>query len=150
MATTSRSRSRTAGARPASKVRAAAAATSVQELAPSASLYHYRARVVSVYDGDTCTVDIDLGLTLWKRGETVRLARIDAPELTGSTARRGAKSRDHLRSLIENRDIILATLRDEREKYGRYLGEIWLEADGRFINVNDAMVAAGHAKYRRY
>lgn len=26
-------------------------------------LYHYRARVTAVHDGDTCTVDIDLGLT---------------------------------------------------------------------------------------
>ncbi len=25
-------------------------------------LYHYNAKVISVYDGDTCTVDIDLGL----------------------------------------------------------------------------------------
>jgi hypothetical protein len=26
------------------------------------SLYHYKAKVTSVYDGDTCTVDIDLGI----------------------------------------------------------------------------------------
>lgn len=26
------------------------------------SLYHYKAKVVSVYDCDTCTVDMDLGL----------------------------------------------------------------------------------------
>jgi len=26
------------------------------------ALYHYKAIVVEVYDGDTCTVDIDLGL----------------------------------------------------------------------------------------
>ncbi|HEY8378751.1 MAG TPA: thermonuclease family protein, partial [Nannocystis sp.] len=115
-----------------------------------ASLYHYRARVVAVHDGDTCTVDIDLGLSLWKRGETVRLARINAPELTGSSAKKGAKSRDHLKSLIENQDVILATIRDKREKYGRYLGEIWLVREGRFINISDAMVAAGHAKYQRY
>jgi hypothetical protein len=28
-------------------------------------LYHYKAHVVDVYDGDTCTVDIDLGLSTW-------------------------------------------------------------------------------------
>lgn len=32
------------------------------------SLYHYRAEVVSVYDGDTCTLDIDLGMDVWIRG----------------------------------------------------------------------------------
>lgn len=117
---------------------------------PSAALYHYRARVVAVHDGDTCTVDIDLGLTMWKHGEVVRLARINAPELAGASARAGAKSRDHLKSLIEGEEIVLATIRDKREKYGRYLGELWIDVDGAQINVNDAMVAAGHAAYKSY
>lgn len=128
-----------------SRTRAAAAVSR-----PSASLYHYRARVTAVHDGDTCTVDIDLGLTMWKHGEVVRLARIDAPELAGASARAGAKSRDHLKSLIEGKEIVLATIRDKREKYGRYLGELWVAVDGAQVNVNDAMVAAGHAAYRAY
>lgn len=28
-------------------------------------LYYYKAKVTSVYDGDTCTVDIDLGMKSW-------------------------------------------------------------------------------------
>jgi micrococcal nuclease len=32
------------------------------------SLYNYKAKVISVYDDDTCTVDIDLGLNTWIRG----------------------------------------------------------------------------------
>lgn len=118
--------------------------------APGESLYHYRARVTAVHDGDTCTVDIDLGMTLWKRSETVRLARINAPELSGASAKRGAQSRDHLKSLIEGKDIILATIRDKREKYGRYLGEIWLKRGRKQVNVNDAMVEAGHAEFKEY
>ena len=47
------------------------------------SLYHYRSIVVSVYDGDTCTVDIDLGLNIWTLREKIRLIRINAPELRG-------------------------------------------------------------------
>lgn len=118
--------------------------------APSESLYHYRARVTAVHDGDTCTVDIDLGMTLWKRSETVRLARINAPELSGASAKKGALSRDHLKSLIEGKDVILATIRDKREKYGRYLGEIWLKRGRKQVNVNDAMVEAGHAEFKTY
>lgn len=117
---------------------------------PSAALYHYRARVTAVHDGDTCTVDIDLGLTMWKHGEVVRLARIDAPELRGRSARAGARSRDHLKALIEGKEIVLATIKDKREKYGRYLGELWVAVEGSLVNVNDAMVTAGHAAYRRY
>lgn len=118
--------------------------------APAERLFHYRAEVVAVHDGDTCTVDIDLGMTIWKRGEVVRLARINAPELSGEDAKRGAKSRDYLTSLIMGKEIILATIRDKREKYGRYLGEVWLRRGRRTINVNDAMVEAGHAAYKAY
>ena len=61
------------------------------------NLYYYRAVVVSVYDGDTCTVDIDLGLNTWVRGEKLRLYRINAPELRGPERPEGLKSRDFLR-----------------------------------------------------
>ena len=29
------------------------------------TLYHYKATVVSVYDGDTIRADIDLGMNIW-------------------------------------------------------------------------------------
>jgi micrococcal nuclease len=115
-----------------------------------ASLYHYRARVTAVYDGDTCTVDLDLGLNTWIRGEKIRLHRINAPELTGADKPKGIAARDYLRGLILDKDVVLQTLKDAREKYGRYLGEVWLLQDGAPLNVNDALVQAGHARYQSY
>ena len=118
---------------------------------PKLSLYHYRATIVSVYDGDTCTVDIDLVLSASIRGEKLRLIRINAPELRGSERPEGLKSRDHLRDLILGKVVLLQTIKDRREKYGRYLAEIWLEQkSGVPLNVNDAMVKDGHAKYQKY
>lgn len=116
----------------------------------AAAPYTYYARVVKVNDGDTCTVEIDLGLMMWKHGETIRLARINAPELHGRSAKKGAESRDFLKTLIEGKEVVLVTIRDKREKYGRYLGEIWLLSDGVHVNVNDMLVAAGHATYQKY
>ena len=121
--------------------------------APTAlpALFHYRAHVTSVYDGDTCTVDIDLGLGVWVRGEKLRLHRINAPELRGRSSKRGHAARDYLKSLIDGKDVLLQTIKDRREKYGRYLAEIWLEQkDAPPLNVNDALVAAGHARYQTY
>jgi micrococcal nuclease len=115
-----------------------------------ASLYHYRAKVTDVYDGDTCTVEIDLGLSTWVRGEKVRLNRINAPEMRGADAAKGTKSRDFLRGLILGKDVLLQTIKDAREKYGRYLGEIWVEKDGKSLNVSDVMVQNGHAVYQKY
>ncbi len=113
-------------------------------------LYQYKAIVTSVYDGDTCTVDIDLGLHTWVKGEKIRLIRINAPELRGKDRQAGIASRDYLRSLILNKEIIIATFKDKKGKYGRYLGEIWLLRDGEYINVNNEMVEKGFAVFKEY
>lgn len=114
-------------------------------------LYHYKAVVVDVYDGDTCTVDIDLGLYTWIKGEKIRLNRINAPEVRGKTKAKGIKSRDHLRKMILGKDVLIQTVKDKKEKYGRFLGEVWLIGkNGNRINVNDEMVKAGMAVYQKY
>ncbi len=115
------------------------------------NLFHYRAKIVSVYDGDTCTVEIDLGLSTWIRGEKIRLYRINAPELRGAERPEGLKSRDALVALIEGKDVIIQTIKDRKEKFGRYLAEVWLAGeDGALINVNDWMVQQGLAVYKDY
>ncbi len=114
-------------------------------------LYTYKARVVSVYDGDTCSIDIDLGLHTWIHEEKIRLNRINAPEIRGSEREQGIPSRDYLRSLVLDQEIILQTIKDEKEKYGRYLGELWLmNENGEYFNVNDKLVADGYAVYASY
>ncbi len=115
------------------------------------SLYHYKAVVISVYDGDTCTVDIDLGLHAWIRGEKLRLNRINAPELKGNERPKGLKSRDFLKSKIEGKEVVIETIKDKKGKYGRYLVEIWLEEKpGKFININELIVKEGFAVFKKY
>ena len=114
-------------------------------------LYHYRAIVQSVYDGDTCTVDIDLGLNTWIRGEKVRLYRINAPELRGPESEAGKRSRDFLRSQIDGKEIYIQTFKDKKGKYGRYIADIWLQGEGGgWINVNALLVEQGYAVYHNY
>ena len=106
-----------------------------------ASLYTYRANIISVYDGDTVTADINLGFSVVLRGQSVRLARINSPEVRGSSAELGIKSRDALRSKILGKSVVLRTVRDAKEKYGRWLGEIWIEG----VCVNDWLLSEGLA-----
>jgi micrococcal nuclease len=108
--------------------------------------YLYNAMVASVYDGDTLTVDVDLGLYVWVRGEKLRLHRINAPELRGEERPRGLVSRDWLRERVLNQCVVIETIRDKKGKYGRYLAEIWLGD----VNINDALVAEGMAVYKTY
>ena len=114
-------------------------------------LYFYRARVVDVYDGDTCRVDIDLGFNTFLRREKIRLSGINAPELRGKEREAGLKSRDYLRELILDKDIYLETEKDRKGKYGRYLGTIWVkDENNRYINVNEKLVQEGYAVEMKY
>jgi micrococcal nuclease len=115
------------------------------------SLYHYKAKVTEVYDGDTCTVEVDLGMHTFIKNEKIRLNRINAPEVKGPEKEKGIKARDFLREQILGKDIILETLKDKDEKYGRYLGEIHIEKDrDEFVNINDLLVEKGFAEYKHY
>lgn len=119
-------------------------------------LYHYRAEVQAVYDGDTCTLNIDLGLGIWQHQEKIRLARINAPELRGDERPAGLLARDFVRAILMPNDEVghevwIKTEKDKKGKYGRYIAEIWApDANGNVININDALVNAGHAKYVEY
>ena len=114
-------------------------------------LYHYRAVIRKVYDGDTCTVDIDLGLGSWIHGEKLRLYGINAPEVRGVERPAGLESRDFLRSRIKGKEVVLQTIKDKKGKYGRYLAYIWLKDEsGNWVNINDMLVQQGYAVYKDY
>ena len=113
--------------------------------------YYYHAVITSVYDGDTCTVDIDLGLNAWIRNEKLRLYGINAPELRGSERPQGLVSRDFLREQVSGKEVIIQTIKDKKGKYGRYLANIWLKDESdTWININDSMVESGNAVYKDY
>ena len=101
-------------------------------------MYEYKAIVASIYDGDTIRVNIDLGFNTWMNNESIRLYGIDAPELRGVERAEGLITRDELIKLIPiGSTITLKTIKDSKEKYGRYLGII-LSENG--INVNDYLL----------
>jgi len=72
-------------------------------------LYRYSANVTSVYDADTCTVDIDLGLGIWMRKQKLRFFGINAPEMRGPERPKGILARDFCRQLIDKKRIIIQT-----------------------------------------
>jgi endonuclease YncB( thermonuclease family) len=96
-------------------------------------MYEYGAIVTGVHDGDTITVDLDLGLDTWKHDFHVRLHGGNARELKDPGGKEaGANlsallplgSRVVLRSHKQGRDI-------DPDKYGgRYLATVALP-DGR-------------------
>lgn len=112
-------------------------------------LYFYAAHVTAVYDADTITVDLDLGLGTWRHSQHIRLWKINAPELKGPEREKGLQVRDLVRELVLDKDVLVRTILDKRgvdstEKYGRLLGEILVSsADDKVINVNQHLLDAG-------
>lgn len=113
--------------------------------------YTYRAIVESVYDGDTFRANVDLGLDIWQMKQSFRLYGINAPEVRGVDSDIGKRSRDWLRSkLAIGSKVIIVTRKerknqnqDSKEKYGRYLAEVYLEDE--VLSLNEQMVNLGYA-----
>lgn len=110
----------------------------------------YEAIVLDCYDGDTCTLDIDLGFDVWLRDQRTRLNRIDSPEMRGAERAAGVKSRDWLRKRISGKSVVIEGIEAKEDKYNRWVVEIWQCSASECRNINDAEVKAGLAAYRTY
>ena len=110
--------------------------------------YIYRIKSVGrVVDGDTIDADIDLGfdISLTKR---IRLAGVDTPESrTTDKAEKalGLDAKEWLKHrLIHASDIIIRTqLPDSTEKYGRIIGNLYI--NGEDVPLNQQMIDEGYA-----
>ncbi|NND63518.1 MAG: thermonuclease family protein [Flavobacteriaceae bacterium] len=103
-------------------------------------MYHYKAFVKDVYDGDTITAVVDLGFLHYQEMK-LRLYGIDTPELRGPERPQGLIVRDILRDLILEKEVEIHTYKDKQGKYGRYLATIMLDE----LNINEWLVSEGHA-----
>lgn len=113
--------------------------------------YVRKAKVVRVVDGDTIDVLVDLGFDITIK-ERVRLARINAPEMTGAEKTKGALAKAFLVKLLEGREFVIVQTVKDKEKYGRYLAEVTfideaLSVGGieKVVNLSDSMLAEGYA-----
>ena len=105
-------------------------------------MYEYKATVTKVYDGDTITVDFDLGFGIVLKKQTIRLFGINTPEVRGTEKADGIISRDALRQRILGKQVMIKTSRDKKGKYGRWLGEVFVADE----NINQWLISEGYAK----
>jgi endonuclease YncB( thermonuclease family) len=104
-------------------------------------LWHYRAFIARVIDGDTVVAIIDKGFTNLKM-ERLRLAGVDAPELRPRKGTdeerieekaRAKVATERVRELIEGKEVVIQT--KKTGKFGRWLADIYLPGEpGRTVN----------------
>ncbi len=90
------------------------------------------------YDGDTCT-------TL--KGEKIRLACIDTPELKGWKADPipAKEARDFVNKLLATEEVSIKRI--NKDKYGRTVGELFKNE----VNIQELIVEKGYGKiYKKY
>ncbi len=109
-------------------------------------LFHYKATVDRVIDGDTIDVVLDLGFDISYRGR-IRFQGINAPESRTRDAvekQAGLAAKRYVEDWINGHEqrVIIQTSLDDRGKFGRILGRI-LNDEGECLN--DEMVSLGHA-----
>ena len=105
--------------------------------------FFYRASVVDVYDGDTITVDIDLGFSMSLRKLKVRLTGIDTAEMKSKNAdskKRAIEARDWLRGQCLGKEVYLESA--GLDKYGRWLGKVYTKEG---LCCNEELIRLGFA-----
>jgi len=108
----------------------------------------YPAKVIKVYDGDTITVEINLGFDV-SITKSCRLIDIDALEIKGEERPEGLIAAQALRTKLLDKDVFIETSLNShyREKicfYKRPLIKVYLNGE----SISQWMVDNGHAKWR--
>lgn len=109
-------------------------------------LYHYKMTVQRVVDGDTIRGDVDLGFGFVQKNQEFRFTGINAPEIHGPSAAEGLKTKQYVSDLITGKEIVIVTKKDSKEKWGRFLAEIFYkDASGNYVSLNKELVDKGLA-----
>lgn len=110
----------------------------------------YKARYCSNYDGDTVSLDLDLGFHIKKFDISCRLHGINCSELKGLTYDKGLQAKIYVRSRLESADteIVVKSIKDSSCKYGRPLVILYYKTigDPEFKNLNQELLDQGLAE----
>lgn len=88
--------------------------------------YEYEILNVKVIDGDTIKCDIDCGLNIVLKNQTVRIFGVDCPEsrTTDLTEKKyGLLAKSHIKEFIRLYNPVLI-VQSTADKYGRLLGDL--------------------------
>ena len=109
-------------------------------------MYTYIITLDRVIDGDTVDAMIDLGFDVHVK-KRIRFMGINTPESRTRDLEekaRGLAAKDRVKELLEECNCI--TLQSHGSgKYGRCLGELFIELNDETVNLNQLLISEGHA-----
>ena len=96
--------------------------------------YIYNGMITNIVDGDTVDAQVDLGFTVWVKIR-FRLYGLDTPEMNSSDPVIREKAKEAKQFVVENllnKEVQIKS--HKTDKYGRWLGEIFIKESGNSIN----------------
>ena len=108
-------------------------------------MFEYNAVLDRVIDGDTVDATIDLGFDTWKKTR-IRFYGINTPESRTrdlEEKKRGLAAKDRLIEILKANDNKFVLKSHGVGKYGRCLGELYVETLGE-ISVQQTLINEGH------
>lgn len=99
--------------------------------------YVFWAELDRVVDGNTLSLNLDLGFGVWVHKQSIALLASDGTIPQDEAARQADQARaKKLRELLaESTEIVVKTIRDKETKPPRYLATIWVDGE----NLNEAL-----------
>ncbi len=110
--------------------------------------FHYAATVERVVDGDTLSVELDLGDRTY-RTRRIRILGYDAPELFSGTEREaGAKARNALERIAPIGSRVYLATQLDHTSFDRLLADVYVPGiDEELHSVAELMISGGFALY---
>ena len=108
-------------------------------------MFEYNAVLDRVIDGDTVDATIDLGFDTWKKIR-IRFYGINTPESRTrdlEEKKRGLAAKDRLIEILKANDDKFVLKSHGVGKYGRCLGELYVETLGE-VSVQQTLINEGH------
>tara|TARA_Y100001937_G_scaffold32914_1_gene46951 strand:+ start:32 stop:385 length:354 start_codon:yes stop_codon:yes gene_type:complete len=108
-------------------------------------MFRYNAVLERVIDGDTVDATIDLGFDTWKKTR-IRFYGINTPESRTrdlEEKKRGLAAKDRLIEILKANDNKFVLQSHGVGKYGRCLGELFVETLGE-TSVQETLINEGH------
>lgn len=108
------------------------------------------ARIIKVYDGDTCTALVTVGTEIIKI--RLRLAGIDTPELKDEPGHKRSRKERELAEAAQRRlaelvleKIILIEIKSWDKYGGRVVADLYINVDSKEENVSNILLNEGYA-----
>ena len=103
--------------------------------------YLYKAVVTKIVDGDTVDLLVDCGFNIIRK-ERIRFYGVDAWETRGEERERGLLAKQFVEEVIPVGSEVMVRTGKEQGKFGRYLGEIFVDDK----SLNEMLLEEGHAE----